>query len=186
MIRGAIRIVAAVAGASVVADRLLAAARASSPPVSSLAVIDAPAERVWQELVDVEGQPRWMHDLKSVAIETPAPIGVGTRAVGTIRMFGLGTADPVVITAFDAPRRFAIEHDGLFTGSGEFRLEPGVDGTTTIVRWDERLVAPILPALAAVVLEPVFRAIFQADLHRLRRLVESGDPEREVAAAQAA
>ena len=29
-------------------------------------VIDAPIERVWAELADIEGQPRWMHDMKSV------------------------------------------------------------------------------------------------------------------------
>ena len=71
-------------------------------------------------------------------------------------------------------RRFAIRHEGTFTGGGVITLEPGADGTTTIVRWDETLVAPVLPHLGAVVAAPVFGAIFQADLVRLRDLVESG------------
>ena len=55
-----------------------------------------------------------------------------------------------------------------------FTLEPGADGTTTIVRWAERLEAPVLPDLGAVIGAPILRAIFQADLERMKRLVETG------------
>ena len=62
----------------------------------------------------------------------------------------------------------------MFSGSGLITLEPGADGTTTIVRWEERLVPPVLPALGAAVQAPILRSIFQADLERLKRLVETG------------
>ena len=71
-----------------------------------------------------------------------------------------------------AARRLAVRHEGLFTGGGVIDLEAGADGTTTIVRWSETLVAPVLPHLAAAVQYPVFAAVFQNDLHTLRRLVE--------------
>ena len=87
-------------------------------------------------------------------------------------MYGLSATDPVTVTAFEPPTTFAISHDGAFAGGGIFRLEPGADGTTTIVRWEETLIAPILPHLAAVVTAPVFRHVFQRDLRRLR------DPDR--------
>jgi hypothetical protein len=113
-----------------------------------------------------------MHDLKAVRLLTPPPIGVGTRAIGTVRILGVSVEDPVEIVEFEAPRRFAIAHEGLFTGHGLITLEAGADGTTTIVRWEESLLAPVLPHLAARLQYPVFRRIFQADLHRLARLAE--------------
>ncbi len=72
------------------------------------------------------------------------------------------------------PSRFAIRHEGTFTGGGLITLEPGADGTTTIVRWDETLIAPLFPHLWAVASAPVLGAIFQADLLRLRDIVEAG------------
>jgi uncharacterized membrane protein len=147
---------------------------ASPGPFRSLAVIDAPIERVWAELADIEGQPRWMHEMKSVRMLTPPPVGVGSRGVATVRIFGLGVTDPVEITEFAPPTRFAIRHDGTFTGGGAITLEPGADRTTTIVRWDETLIAPALPHLWAALAAPVMEGIFQADLLRFRDLVEAG------------
>jgi len=83
----------------------------------------------------------------------------------------------VEVTAFEPPTRFAIRHEGLFTGGGLITLEPGADGTTTIVRWDETLVPPLLPELGALLQAPILRSIFQADLHRLKRLVETGSAD---------
>ena len=176
MIRAVLRL--AVVGGAIgwLIDRWLADRRAGAPPepVRSLVVIDAPIARVWAELADIEGQPRWMHDLKTVTIETPGPVGVGTRATGRVRVLGITVEDPVEITEFEPPTRFAIAHEGLFTGSGLITLEAGADGTTTIVRWEEVLVAPALPDLADLVLRPILADVFQRDLDRLRVLVETG------------
>ncbi|HET7028705.1 MAG TPA: SRPBCC family protein [Candidatus Limnocylindrales bacterium] len=164
--------------AAVVADRLLGRRRATAAlaPIETFAVVDAPIERVWRTLADVEGQPRWMTDLKSVRLLDDGPVGAGSRAEGTVRILGIPVRDPVTITEFDAPTRFAIRHDGAFGGEGVMTLEPGADGRSTIVRWRERLVPPVLPHLAAVLQRPILRAVFQADLHRLRRLLESPGP----------
>jgi len=139
-----------------------------------LAVVDAPIEDTWAVVADVERQPEWMHDMKRVTIETPGTVGVGTRAEATVRILGIAVSDPVEVTAFDPPVRFAIRHDGLFTGEGVITLEPGADGTTTIVRWTETLIPPLLPDLAAIFQAPVLRAVFQEDLRRLKRIVETG------------
>lgn len=159
------------------ADRWLRgrAGGAAPAPFASLVVIDAPIERVWTELADIEGQPRWMHEMKSVRLSTPPPVGIGSRGEATVRIFGLGTTDPVEVTEFDPPRRFAIRHEGAFTGGGVITAEPGPDGTTTIVRWDETLIAPVLPHLWALLAAPIMTSIFQADLLRFRDLVEAGD-----------
>jgi uncharacterized protein YndB with AHSA1/START domain len=158
-----------------VLDRVLRRGDPDAPPpaVRSLIVIDAPIERVWTELADIEGQPRWMHEMKSVRLLTPPPVGVGTRGEATVRIFGVGVTDPVEVTEFTPPHRFAIRHEGTFTGSGLITLEPGADGSTTILRWDETLIAPVLPYLAARLQAPVFGAIFQGDLERFRAICEA-------------
>ncbi len=177
MIRGLVRLGLVGLVVGWVADQWLErrAAGGPPPPFASLAVIDAPIERVWSELVDIEGQPRWMHEMKAVSVLTPPPVGVGTRGVATVRIFGLAATDPVEVTAFEPPTRFAIRHEGTFTGGGLITLEPGADGTTTIVRWDETLIAPLLPHVWARLATPVLGSIFQADILRLRDLVEAGD-----------
>jgi hypothetical protein len=92
-------------------------------------------------------------------------------------MLGIQVTDPVTITEWQPPTRFAIRHEGRWAGGGVITLEAGVDGTTTVVRWAETLRAPFLPDLAAVLQAPVFRAVFQADLVRLKRLVETGSAD---------
>jgi uncharacterized protein YndB with AHSA1/START domain len=169
---------AAIVGAAVgwIADRWLASRSAGAPPapIRSLVAIDAPIERVWQELADVEGQPRWMRDMKAVRVLTEGAIRVGTRAEADVRIFGMQTVDPITVTAFEPPRRFAIRHEGQFSGDGVIELEPGADGSTTIVRWDETIVPPYLPHLSSAALRPILAQVFQADLDRLRELVETG------------
>lgn len=161
------------------ADRKLGDRRAGAPPepIRTFVVVDAPIEATWSVLADVERQPEWMHDLKAVRLLTEGPARVGTRAIGTVRILGITVEDPVEIVEFEPPHRFAIRHEGLFTGGGILTLEPGADGTTTIVRWEELLLAPLLPHLAAVLQYPVFREVFQADLHRLAGLVEADAAE---------
>lgn len=176
MIRALLRLGLVGFGAGWITDRVLRARANGAPPlpIESLIVIDSPIERVWAEIADIERQPRWMHDMKSVRLTTPPPIGVGTSGVSTVRVFGIAVTDPVTITEFEPPTRFALRHEGAVSGSGLITLERGADGSTTIVRWDERLVAPLLPHLGAAVFQRVFGPIFQADLVRLRDLVESG------------
>jgi uncharacterized protein YndB with AHSA1/START domain len=151
------------------------AAGGEPDPIRSLVVIDAPIERVWAVVADVEGQPRWMLDMKSIRLTTPGQIRVGTTGQATVRILGISTTDPVTITEFAPPSRFAIRHEGSFKGRGLITLESGVDGTTTIVRWEETLIGPVFPFLGAIVQRPILGAIFQADLVRLRELVESGE-----------
>ena len=142
-----------------------------------LVVVDAPPDETWAVVADIPLQPEWMHEMKEVRLTTTGPVGVGTRGEATVRIAGISVTDPVEVTAFEPPTRFAIRHEGLFTGGGLITLEPGAGGATTIVRWDETLVPPLLPELGALAQAPVLRSIFQADLHRLKRLVETGSAD---------
>jgi uncharacterized membrane protein len=161
--------------AALAADRVLAARRGARPlsPIRMLEVVDAPIERTWEVLSDIPLQPAWMSEMKSVQLLTPGPVTAGTRGVAMVRVLGITVPDEVTVTAVEPPVRFAVRHEGPFTGLGELSLEAGADGTTTIVRWEETLVAPFLPDLAAVVVGPILGNVFQADLRRLKALVEA-------------
>ena len=160
---------------SIVVDRLLAARRGANPPepLRMLEVIDAPIDRTWAVVADVPRQVEWMQEMRDLRILSPGPIGAGTKGEATVRILGISVTDPVTITAVEPPTRYEIRHDGLFEGGGTITLEPGADGTTTIVRWEETLVPPLLPELGALLQAPILRSIFQADLRHLKRLVEA-------------
>ena len=178
MIRGAIRLALVGAGISYALDRVLKEQShgADPEPIESMIVIDAPIERVWTEIADIEGQPRWMHEMKAVRLTAPGALGVGTTGEADVRILGISVTDPVTITEFEPPHRFGMRHEGTFKGHGLMTLESGADATTTIVRWEEVLIPPVLAHLAALAMTPTLAGIFQADLARLKELVETGSP----------
>lgn len=179
MIRWLVRLLglaAAGLGLAVAVDRWLGGRRSVDPtagrdPVRSSIEIGAPIEQVWVRLADVERQPDWMVDLKWVRLETPGPIGLGSRAAGLVRILGIGVKDPVEVIEFRAPQRYAIRHEGAFEGTGVFDLE-ALDGGRTRLTWDETLVAPVLPNLVGLILAPILGRVFQADLERLKEQLE--------------
>jgi Polyketide cyclase / dehydrase and lipid transport len=179
MIRRLFALALVLAPVGLVLDRWLAGRRGATPPkpMRMLVVVDAPINETWSVLADIPLQVEWMREMKRVELTTPGPTGVGTRGTALVRVFGIPVADPVEVVAFEPPTRFAIRHEGLFTGGGLITLESGADGRTTIVRWDETLRPPLLPDLGGLIIAPILRPIFQADLHRFRRLVETGSAD---------
>ncbi len=179
MIRRLLLLAAVIALKAWLVERWLAGRRGTGvpEPLHMLTIVDASPEETWDVLADIPLQPEWMHEMKEVRMSTPGPARVGSRGEATVRIFGIGVTDPVEVTAFEPPTRFAIRHEGVFSGEGTITLEPGAARTTTIVRWDETLVPPLLPELGTLVLAPILRSIFQADLHRLKRLVETGSAD---------
>ena len=167
-------------GAAVTAERwlgsLIAGGDGPDPTLKMAIAIDAPIETVWEAVSDIERQPLWMHEMKSVRLLTPGPIGVGTRGEADVRIFLIGVVDPVEVDVYDPPVAFGIRHVGVFAGSGRIRLE-ALDASRTLVRWDERLVPPAFPNIGQLLQKPILGAIFQADLERLKEMVEARHAE---------
>ncbi len=169
--------VGGLAGAFVV-DRWLSgmtvddAGRPIRPPIRTRVEIDAPIADVWERIADIATQPEWMTEMKGVRILTPGPVGVGTRAEADVRILGITVTDPIEVVEFSPPHRFAIRHDGRFQGSGLITLDTLDGGRRTRADWAETLVPPVLPTLGAMIQGPIFQRIFQADLERLKALVE--------------
>jgi uncharacterized membrane protein len=87
--------------------------------------IDAPAERVWAVLADVEHWPDWTPTMTSVRLLTAGPLGPGSSA--EIRQPKLPKA-VWTVTGFEAGRRFEWAAGGPgVTTRGDHRVEP-LDG----------------------------------------------------------
>jgi len=142
-------------------------------PIRTRVEIDAPITAVWARLADIETQPDWMTEMKRVRLSTDGPVGVGTRGEAEVRILGIPVTDPVEVTEFSAPHRFAIRHEGRFSGAGLLTLDTLDGGRRTRVEWAETLVPPVLPNLGALVQGPILQRVFQADLERLKTLVEA-------------
>lgn len=189
MIRRTVATVLGGLAAAVLADRWLGGLsvdEAGNPirvPIRTRIEIDAPIGAVWERLVDIERQPEWMTDLKAVRVTTSGPTGIGTRADGDIRILGIPVRDPVEVVEFAPPHRYAVRHAGRFSGQGVITLDTLDGGRRTRVEWAETLVPPILPNLGAMIQGPILGRVFQADLERLKSLVETGRAGTELGAA---
>jgi len=72
---------------------------------------------------------------------------------------------------WEPPRRIAVAHKGLVSGTGEFRLDPVAGGV--VVTWAEQLDFPwqFGGLLGAALTRPLFRWIWKGNLKRLRTLL---------------
>ncbi|HVM00310.1 MAG TPA: SRPBCC family protein [Egibacteraceae bacterium] len=138
--------------------------------------IEADPARVWEVLVDWEGQSRWMRDARSVTVLSPNR--EGTDVVVRCRtdiIGGLVVTDDMVTTEWDEPRVIGIRHLGwLIRGVGAFELAPTRHGT--LFTWWEEIDPPLGPlgeAVTTLAVVPRVRRVFRGSLAALKRVCES-------------
>lgn len=138
--------------------------------------IEAEPRRVWDVLVDWEGQARWMRDARSVAVlsEHREGLDVVIRCRTDIAA-GIVVNDDMVTTQWEPPHALAVRHLGrLIRGVGAFELAPTEFGTRFI--WWEEIDPPFGPlgeAVANLAVVPLVRRVFRASLAGLKRVCES-------------
>lgn len=141
--------------------------------------IRATPQRVWDILSDLEGQQRWMVDLRSLEITTEQETGVGAEMHVTSELFGRPVIkDKMVITAWDPPHRYDVKHVGSFTGTGSFILEPVRGGT--VFTWIEEFNPPlgfVGETGFSVAVGPHLRKVFRRSMDNVRALAEGQNEE---------
>jgi len=133
----------------------------------------APPDRVWDVLADWERYPEWMPDVSWIRPLGPER-GEGLRLAVRTKVLGVPlVTDELLISAWEPPRRMAIEHRGLVQGPAEWQLEPDDGGTRFTWREELRMPPPMLGSLALLLYSPVLRWTFRRSMRNLRRLVET-------------
>lgn len=93
--------------------------------------VDAPSERVWAVLTDLEHSPEVIRAIESVEIHTGTGFDVGTRWTETRTMMGRTASETMEVTALDPGRSYVVEADSSGTHyRSEFVIAPDNGGTS--------------------------------------------------------
>ncbi|MGH2690149.1 MAG: SRPBCC family protein, partial [Actinomycetota bacterium] len=150
------------------------ATRGPAGPIEILlqARIRAPAETVWDMLVDWEHLGAWMLEASNVRVTSQQREGVGTEVEAKVRIGGIATTDSVRVTRWEPPHALGIDHLGRVKGHAVIECTPTDSGTR--VTWTERLHAPmgVVGALGIRAFKPLMTKTFARDLGALKRRCE--------------
>ena len=138
------------------------------------AVIGAPRERVWSVVSDWERQASWMPDVSRIEVRGPER-ELGASMTVRTKVFGIPAAtDLVRVIVWEPPRRLVVDHVGVVTGTGQWRLDP-VDERSTRFTWIEeiRMMPPVLGSIALWLYAPWQRWMLRRSIRNLKRIVES-------------
>lgn len=147
-------------------------------PVTTTIDIDAPPDRVWEQLADIDSHVTWMADAESIRFETSQRDGAGTAFVCRTVVGPLRLDDRMEITEWDPPRAMGVRHTGLVSGTGRFLLIPIDLGRRTRMTWTESLQFPWWmggPVGGLVGGRAVLGRIWRSNLRRLRQQIERSD-----------
>ena len=131
--------------------------------------IEAPAERVWDDVRRIASHVEWMEDAVAIRFASDQREGVGTAFACDTKVGPLRLTDRMVVTEWAPGERIGIRHEGAVTGTGRFTLSPA--GAATTFAWEEELTFPWWlggPAGAAVG-SRVLRLVWRRNLRNLRR-----------------
>ena len=137
--------------------------------------IGAPRHVVWEAVADVRRHSDWMADAAEIRLTSAQTTGVGTTFECETRVGPLRTLDRMAVTDWEEGRLMGVEHRGLVTGVGRFRLEDQSDGGTTFI-WEEDLSFPwwLGGRATAALARPLLALIWRRNLRRLAAMFEGG------------
>jgi carbon monoxide dehydrogenase subunit G len=103
--------------------------------------IEAPIQKVWDELANWEKQSDWMLQTK-VWVTSKIQSGVGTQISALTGVKSLGILDTMEVTNWQPPHICDVIHTGrVIRGTGRFELT-AIDAERTRFDWSEEVIAP--------------------------------------------
>jgi hypothetical protein len=139
-------------------------------------IIDAAPDDIWEYLEQVERHVEWMADAESIRFQSEQHRGVGTQFACDTKIGPVRLTDRMEITEWEPSRAMSVEHAGLVTGTGTFRIEP-VNAVSSKVTWTEWLTFPWFfggRLGEKVGGATVLSAVWRRNLRRLKMRVEAG------------
>ncbi|MDQ1626472.1 MAG: hypothetical protein QOI54_216 [Actinomycetota bacterium] len=131
--------------------------------------VDAPAQQVWDALVDWDAHHRWM-----LATRARGGHGVGSSIEAFTGLGPLGFLDTMTIVVWEPPHRAVVRHTGtVVRGSGAFEVRELGPGRSRVV-WSEWVELPfgVLGRVGWPLARVAVRAALAFSLRRLGRYVE--------------
>ncbi|MFL6055809.1 MAG: SRPBCC family protein [Actinoallomurus sp.] len=141
----------------------------SGVAVHASADVDAPAERVWEVLVDWPRHSEWVPLTRA-----EGGAGEGASLEAWTGVGPVGFLDTMVIDEWLPPHRVRVRHTGsLIRGEGRFDLLDLPDGRCRVT-WAELIDLPLGPLGRAgwFAIGPVARLMLETSLHRLANMFE--------------
>ena len=146
--------------------------------------VDAPPSRVFEAASDFANAHTFVRGITKVEMLTDGPVGVGTRFKETRVMFKRECTEEMEVTAFDAPRSYALGAESC--GSryrSELRFTPRGSGTDLEMVFDATPLT-LLAKIMAFVMRPMMKkmvAEMAGDLEDIKTHVERapGPPAAE-------
>lgn len=103
--------------------------------------IEAPIQKVWDELANWEKQSDWMLQTK-VWVTSKIQSGVGTQISALTGVKSFGILDTMEVTSWQPPHVCDVIHTGrVIKGTGRFELT-AIDAARTRFDWSEEVIAP--------------------------------------------
>ena len=121
---------------------------------------------VWEALSDLSSHADWMADADSIEFVGQQRKGVGTVMRVLTTVGPLRTTDVMLVTEWVEGQRIVVDHTGIVSGVGSFRLNAMQGGTR--FDWSENLRFPwyLGGEVAATAAAPVLKRIWKANLGR--------------------
>jgi hypothetical protein len=136
------------------------------------AILRAAPERVWALLADWDRQASWMPDVAWIRV-LGTERELGARLAVRTKVFGVpAVTDRLLVSGWEPPRRLRIEHLGLVSGWGEWRLDLHPAGTAFAWRESLTMAPPVLGELGLWFYSPVQRWMLRRSIRNLKGIVE--------------
>jgi uncharacterized protein YndB with AHSA1/START domain len=132
--------------------------------------IEAPVDRVWQVLADIDAWPDWWPSVSRVELVDRG----GASGLGAVRRINWRTALPyglvidMQMTRLEPPILIEGRADGALDGLGRWRLRPCGNGTLVRYEWTVEIAAPWMRRLAPL-LRPAYSWNHKVVMDRGRR-----------------
>lgn len=134
--------------------------------------IDRPTDAVFAVLADYSRDTVWRAGVTEMTASPPGPAQVGTRTHEVLRFLGSTYVTDAAVTAYEPGSELAFRGTGSAGEVAGIRaVEPA--GPRTRVRWRIDVRMPALRRLGAPLMAPIMARRLDADLRRLRALLET-------------